>query len=76
MSEALARDISDLGPDLAAWDAVARGHALAAAVHAADISNVARPWQMSVKWGSLVSAGAGARARARAGRARGPGFPR
>ncbi|GBF93405.1 cAMP-specific 3, 5 -cyclic phosphodiesterase 4C [Raphidocelis subcapitata] len=56
LSEALTRDVRELGPDLASWDAVARGHALAAVVHAADISNVTRPWRAAVRWGSLVSA--------------------
>ncbi|KAI8469519.1 MAG: hypothetical protein J3K34DRAFT_423476 [Monoraphidium minutum] len=55
LAAALKEDIRSLGPDLSTWDAVARGHAVAALMHAADISNAAKPAPVSVEWAKRIA---------------------
>jgi cytochrome c-type biogenesis protein CcmH/NrfG len=58
LAAALKADIHHLGNDLAAWDAPARARAAAALMHAADISNAAKPARESVEWARRVTEGA------------------
>jgi hypothetical protein len=61
----LEADVASLGGDLAAWHPEARAHALAALLHAADMSNAAKPPHLCTEWARRVIEGARARRRRR-----------